>query len=489
MKAGARLLCLCWLVSMKSIAAASPPSRDTINAALLAIRDRALVVWPLPAIALEGVKGLASLDPTLAFSTTAEHRLEVGYGGHMSTSYAMPPDDDVAGWSRLIDQVTREAARHSRAIASADQDLTTEAVIDGFLSKLDIFSHYAGPREAHERQLPESPAAAAGLRVGDRITAIDGEKLDSHDLPLVAMKLRGPEGSVIRLSVLESPSGTLSQKSLRRGLVVPPTVTLSIDHGIGLIAVASFNQNTGKEVADAVRKAKAAIGFKGILLDLRGNQGGLLDQAVMVADQFIDHGRILATRGRHPDAVQSQDARPGDAGEGVALVVLIDGRTASAAEILAADLQDIGHGVLVGTNSFGKGAIQTVVALPNGGEMTLTWSRFVAPSGYALHGLGVLPAICTAGEGKATDDLKLAGGRAAPPVLFAAWRGVAADDMQQRFKLRAHCLAADHGGDQADVAIARHLLTDRTLFARALAVSEALSTPALGRGGTAFEQR
>jgi len=165
----------------------------------------------------------------------------------------------------------------------------------------------------------------------------------------------------------------------------------------------------------------------------------------------------------------------------VPLVVLVDGHTASAAEVAAAALQDSGRAVLVGTNSFGKGIIQFVQQLPNEGEIAFTWSRFYVPSGYALHGLGVLPAICTASGAPAGDKL-LADGRAAPSSLFAAWRTVPPEDMARRAKMRGHCQAEDHSHTEQDLAIARHLLSDPALMARALAVAAPVSTASAQHG-------
>jgi carboxyl-terminal processing protease len=269
--------------------------------------------------------------------------------------------------------------------------------------------------------------------------------------------------------------------TLHRSLIIPPSVAVSQENGIATIAISGFKENTAAIAIEAIKKAKASAGFKGLILDLRGNPGGLLDQAVDLADHFIEQGRILTAHGRHPAAAQSQDARPGDGGEDIALVVLVDGGTASAAEILTADLQDLGRAVVVGTNSFGKGAIQTVLDLPNHGEMTLTWSRFLAPSGYALHGLGVLPNICDQPDEKGSGDSALAGGRAASRQLFSQWRGAGAEDRPLRLKLRHHCPAADHAGDKADLAIAQHLLEDRALFSHALAVARPLATAAVNR--------
>jgi len=477
------------------------PMSVTLSFGLEEIHDRALLPLSVEALALEGIKGLASLDPAFEAVKTPEHRLELRYGEKSFASFALPPAEDSLGWAMLVERAARQAGRKSAAIGRAEADQVMQAIFDSLMTKLDVFSHYAGPAEARERRasrsgfggigvrfdkneqgivltevMPDSPALQAKLKVGDLITAIDGESVTALDQNAISQKLRGPVASSVKLT-LEHETLTL-----RRALVVPPTVTSHVENGVAVIAVSGFNDNTGASVAEAVRKAKAAAGsFKGVILDLRGNPGGLLDQGLAVADIFVSQGKLLTTRGRHPDAYHLYEAKGGDPGEGVPLVVLVDGRTASAAEVAAAALQDSGRGVLVGTNSFGKGIIQTVWSLPNEGEISFTWSRFYVPSGYALHGLGVLPAICTAG-GTPTGDKMLADGRAAPAALFAAWRASPPEDMARRAKLRGHCLAEDHSHNETDLAIAKHLLADPTLFAKALAVAAPVTTASFSHG-------
>ena len=473
----------------------STPLSVTLSFGLEEIHDRALLPLTVESLALEGLGGLASLDPAFDVVKTPEHRLELRYGEKAFASYALPPAEDSLGWAMLLERATRQAKRKSVAIGRADTDQVTQAIFDSLMTKLDIFSHYAGPAEARERRasrsgfggigvrfdkteqgivltevMPDSPALQAKLKIGDMVTAIDGEALVPLDQNVISQKLRGPIASSVKLTLPQH-----DQVTLHRALIVPPTVTSHVENGIAVVAVSGFNDNTGASVAEAVRKAKATAGFKGIILDLRGNPGGLLDQGLAVADVFVAQGKLLTTRGRHPDAYHLYEAKGGDPGEGVPLAVLVDGRTASAAEVAAAALQDSGRAVLVGTNSFGKGIIQTVWSLPNDGEISFTWSRFYVPSGYALHGLGVLPAICTAGGSPAGDKM-LADGRAAPAAMFAAWRAAPPDDMARRTKLRGHCLAEDHAHNELDLAIAKHLLNDPGLYAKALAVAAPVTT-------------
>ncbi|MCR6631064.1 MAG: S41 family peptidase [Magnetospirillum sp.] len=215
---------------------------------------------------------------------------------------------------------------------------------------------------------------------------------------------------------------------------------------------------------------------------MRGNPGGLLDQAVGVSDLFMKDGPIVNTKGRSPLASQSYEAREGDMGEDLPVVVLVDGKSASAAEIVTAALQDAGRAVVIGTNSYGKGTVQTVIQLPNDGEMTLTWSRFHTPSGYALHGLGVLPTLCTSDETATTAGLMEGVVHAAMPAPVTAnlnlWRHARLDETDLRKQLRATCPSAKHGDAKLDLDLAETLLRDQTLYRSALTLSAPGATPA-----------
>ena len=416
--------------------ASAPIPAVTLGFGLSEIHDRALLPISVETLAVEGLQGLAAIDPAISVGKSADHHIQLSYEGQALASYPMPAPNDYVGWGMLLERASRQAGRKSALIGHADPDKIMGALFDSMMTKLDVFSHYAGPAEARERRasrsgfggigvrydlvenaailnevMPDSPAADAKLKIGDRVTAIDGTPVAGLDQGAISQKLRGPAGTPVTLSVEQN--GRATNLTLQRRLIVLPTVTTTIADGIGVIAVTGFNDNTGASVAEAVKKAKAAPNFKGIVLDLRDNYGGLLDQGLAVADVFIAGGPLLTTRGRHPATVAFYEAKGGDPGEKVPLVVLVDGHTASAAEVAAAALQDSGRAVLVGTNSFGKGIIQFVQQLPNEGEISFTWSRFYVPSGYALHGLGVLPAICTA-AGSPAGDKPLADGRAAP---------------------------------------------------------------------------
>ncbi|MBY0430700.1 MAG: S41 family peptidase, partial [Rhodospirillales bacterium] len=319
-------------------------------------------------------------------------------------------------------------------------------------------------------------AGRAGIRNGDVLAYIDGIPVDSLDREEVSKRLRGSIGSDVTLSLQPKEAGGVSQVTLRRTLVVPPTVTTKVEDGVATFKVSGFNQRTATSLTDSLRQVQGKMGdgLKGVVLDLRGNPGGLLDQAVGVADLFMPSGRIVWTKGRHPLASQSYDAKPGDIGEKVPLVVLIDGKSASASEIVAAALQDSGRAVVVGTNSYGKGTVQTVIRMPNDGEMTLTWSRFHSPSGYALHGLGVLPTLCTANEQVPETALiaDVREGTSKVGLQLAAWRTSDINRVEERKQLRTSCPSAKHAENLMDSDLGRRLLVDQGLYNRALSLNE-----------------
>uniref|UniRef100_UPI0018DFD4EA S41 family peptidase n=1 Tax=Roseomonas rosulenta TaxID=2748667 RepID=UPI0018DFD4EA len=242
---------------------------------------------------------------------------------------------------------------------------------------------------------PDGPAAAAGLRVGDRVLAIDGVALGRRDAGAAAGLLEGPAGSTV--SLLVEAERRRREVALTRSLPVGSPVSAErIDDAL-LLRIPSFTAQTERQVSAAVLTALAERPPRIILLDLRGNRGGLLSQAAAVADVFLGDGEAFRTLGRHPDASRIYATGRPDLSEGLPLVVLVDGRTASSAEILAASLGDRGRAAVVGTGTTGKGLVQLVVPLPDGGELLMSWSRLVMPAGWPLQGVGVLPGLCTAG--------------------------------------------------------------------------------------------
>lgn len=458
------------------------------------------------AVAMEGMRGFAAIDPEIGISRL-DNKVLLTASDHVAAEYPAPSDDDVRGWARLTVTTALEARGLSARMRDADLEKVYEVVFDATLAKLDLFSRYAGAKEAREHRasrngfggvgikfdvvegesritevMDDTPASRSGLQVGDIITHIEGESLAPLDKDEISKRLRGPVSSSLSLTVRRGFKPL--DISLRRGLIVPPTVTAQLKDGIAEIQLSSFNQNTAQSLRQALEHLRTQNGgtLDGVVLDMRGNPGGLLDQAVTVSDLFIKDGTIVSTRGRSPLASQSYEAREGDIGEDLAVVALVDSKSASAAEIVTAALQDSGRAVVVGTNSYGKGTVQTVIRLPNDGEMTLTWSRFHTPSGYALHGLGVLPTLCTADAGTSVETVADTVAHSAPPapvsVNLNLWRHSRLTDTGLRRQLRDTCPGERHGDAALEMALAERLLHEPALYDRALALSAPPGTPA-----------
>ena len=279
----------------------------------------------------------------------------------------------------------------------------------------------------------------------------------------------------MRIRAIRKGSDTPIVVTLKRSLVFTRTVEFERRGAMAVIRVNGFNQRTARDLEHVV------VGLpwnedppiKGIVLDLRNNPGGLLDQAVAVADAFLRKGRIVSTRGRHPESIQRFDATGRDLANGMPMVVLVNGRSASAAEIVAAALQDRGRGVVVGSNSYGKGTVQNITRLPNDGELILTWSRFHAPSGYALDALGILPNICTATmAASAKPDLhnRVLAAIGQSANVLTMWRTLTEFDESRRSELRKNCPKRTESLE-IDLKIAQEILEDRRLYARTLGMS------------------
>ncbi|MFC7332940.1 S41 family peptidase [Rhodocista pekingensis] len=445
-------------------------------------------------LTLDGLSGLTKLDPGISLVVTGS-TLEVRSDGRTVGAFDLPTRDDPAAWATLTARAAERLRATSPALASTDTDAVYQAIFDGIIADLDSYSRYTGGQRAvDERSQREGyggigvamrqdgarhevadvmvggPAESAGLRAGDLILAIDGTPTARLSTEEVGERLRGPAGSVVTLAVGPTPKES-RRVSVRRDRVIPSTVVARAEDGVGYIQVDRFNAATAPNLRAAVRRLRTELGqrARGFVLDLRGNPGGLLDQAVAVADIFIPGGRIISTRGRHPDSMQVFDARPDDEAGGLPLVVLIDGRSASAAEIVAAALQDSGRAALVGSSSFGKGSVQTVTRLPNDGELFLTWSRIYAPSGYTLHRQGVQPTVCTSlpalDVNAALRMVRLGG--ALPAATLLSWRIRAPEDEIALAQLRETCPWKEHAPD-LDLQVAKALLGDPPLYREAL---------------------
>jgi carboxyl-terminal processing protease len=448
-------------------------------------------------LALAGLEKLDQDDQSFAV-TEVGHTI-VFFDKDTAIEHLPVPDpEDADGWATVVSMALADARQHAPALAGASDEALYQKLFEGMLPKLDRFTRYAGAEAARDQRAsrdgfggigitldysdgapristvtPDSPAAR-DIRVDDRLIAIDNADIASWSERQVVDHLRGEAGSRVIVTVRRPGRSTPVTATLKRALIVTPTVTVEREDGIAIFHVSSFNSGTAQALSDAIAQTRTELGrqWKGVVLDLRGDPGGLLEQATSVAGLFIDNGQIVSTRGRNPAATQDFEASTGDQTHGLPLVVLVNGGSASSAEIVAAALQDHDRAVLVGTSSYGKGTVQRVLTLPNRGEMTLTWARLYTPDHYVLHEHGVVPVFCTSRSGASetaeepTARLPAIIERALHPQgIEAQPRASLSDEAWQR--LRHDCPAATED-NPLDLKLAKRLLRDPTLYATAL---------------------
>jgi carboxyl-terminal processing protease len=242
-----------------------------------------------------------------------------------------------------------------------------------------------------------APAARAGIRPGDVITHVDGESIQGRGLREAIALMRGAVGTPARLTLRRPGEEDGFAVEVTREAITVRTVRSSLEEGILVLRLSAFNAHAypmlEAAVAGRVAEAGGLGNIAGVVLDLRNNPGGLVVQAVQVSDAFLDRGAIVSTRGRDPERAADFAAGPGDIVGGKPMVVLINSRSVSAAEIVAGALQDNGRAIVVGTQSYGKGSVQTIAPIAGKGGIKLTTSRYFTPSGRSIHGLGITPDI------------------------------------------------------------------------------------------------
>jgi carboxyl-terminal processing protease len=302
-----------------------------------------------------------------------------------------------------------------------DKDLIENA-INGMLTGLDPHSSYMNAKAFKDMQIQtrgefgglglevnedkgiikvvspidDTPAARAGIKPGDIITALDGKTVIGLSLNEAVDRMRGPPNSKIVLTIKRQSVDKPIEVSLIRETIHIQVVKSRMEpNDIGYVRLSQFTEQADAGIKQAVKNLRQQNGGKlrGLVLDLRNNPGGLLDQAVSVSSDFIDQGEIVSTRARHPEDSQRWDAKGNDILHGAPLVVLINGGSASASEIVSGALQDHRRAILLGTRSFGKGSVQTVIPLPGNGAMRLTTARYYTPSGRSIQALGISPDV------------------------------------------------------------------------------------------------
>ncbi len=295
-----------------------------------------------------------------------------------------------------------------------------ESAINGMLAALDPHSGYLNPKHFRDMQvqtrgefgglgievtmengvvkvvapIDDTPASRAGLMSGDLVTHLDKEQILGLTLQEAVEKMRGPINSPITLTVVrKGVEDPFEVKVVRDIIHINPVKYNAEGDDVGYIRVTTFNEQTTENLQQAVEDLKKQLGpkLKGYVIDLRNNPGGLLDQAISVSDAFLDQGAIVLTRGRNLEETQRSNARQGDITDGEKIVVLINGGSASASEIVAGALQDHHRATVVGTRSFGKGSVQTIIPLASNGALRLTTARYYTPSGRSIQAKGIDP--------------------------------------------------------------------------------------------------
>jgi carboxyl-terminal processing protease len=355
----------------------------------------------------------------LTSGVLAEHSSEPA---HHAADRAILPWEEASLFAEVYERIKRDY------VEEVDDHVLMERALRGMVTALDSHSAYLDSEEFEEIRLstmgsypgvgievvPEaglvkvlrpiegSPAQRAGLKPGDEIVKIDGVDVGG-DLAGATARMRGASGSTVRLSVRRKGEPQLLEFTVRREQVEVTSVAAeTLEPGYGYVRISTFTETTAEDVSHAILRLKRDNNgdLKGLVLDLRDNPGGVLEAGVAVADDFLESGVIVTADGRTPEARFRMDATPGDLIDGAPLVVLVNGGTASASEIVAGALKDHGRALLVGRKTYGKGSVQTVMPLSHGGALKITTSRYFTPSGASIQGVGIMPDVIEAEPGK-----------------------------------------------------------------------------------------
>lgn len=379
----------------------------------------------------DGLMGVLGLDSLFTLESDATH-FTLMYKNEAVGTIAFPDKSKTQEWAELVHSVVLKAQTTSGKMAGISAENIYQAFFDSILHDLDRFSRYTSQEQTKyyenrrigydgigvvlakkdndiiiKKILPDGPADKGGMRVGQKILKINDIDLSDKTLDSIATLLSSIKEDEIRI-MASYPGQKESEFKLKKAKVIENTVSHELRKGVGYIKVSHFNKFTGINVQDAIQKIKIESNgsIKGYVLDLSDNPGGLLDEAVKVADTFLDSGIILTTKGRNPKSEQRFEAEKGDWIDGMPLVVFINQDSASSSEIVAAALKDNHRALLVGTRSFGKGSVQTIYTLPNDSELYLTWAYLYEPNGQVYHKKGLEPDICVGHDSTANIDIQ-----------------------------------------------------------------------------------
>ena len=322
----------------------------------------------------------------------------------------------------------------STYVTVPDEKELVKSAINGMLTSLDPHSSYLDEEGAKDMQvqtkgtfgglgievtmeselvkvitpIDDTPAAKAGIRSGDLIAKIDGEEVRGLSLEEAVDKMRGEVNEPIKLTVIRKGTDKPLDFTIVRDIIKVKAVKYRVENDVGYMKITSFTEQAYGDLDEAIKKIEAQVPadkLKGFILDLRNNPGGLLDQAVSVSDTFLDKGEVVSTRGRDPQNITRYDSEAGDATDGKPLIVMVNGGSASASEIVAGALQDHRRATVLGTKSFGKGSVQTIIPLgQTQGALRLTTALYYTPAGKSIQGKGIIPDILS--EQPLPEELK-----------------------------------------------------------------------------------
>ena len=346
------------------------------------------------------------------------------------TYSAQSPNSDLYRQLDLFGDVFERV--RSDYVEKPDDTMLIESAINGMLAALDPHSSYMSPKNFRDMQvqtrgefgglgievtmengvikvvspIDDTPAHKAGLLANDLITHLDSESIAGLTLEQAVDKMRGPVNTAITLTVVRKGKDEPFDVKVTRDVIRINAVKSREEKDVGYVKVSTFNEQTHANLVKSMESLKKSIGdnLKGYIIDLRNNPGGLLDQAISVSDDFLERGAIVLTKGRNNEETQRAQARPGDSADGKPVVILINGGSASASEIVAGALQDHKRATVIGTRSFGKGSVQTIIPLGANGAIRLTTARYYTPSNRSIQAKGIDPDILV--EEELPDELK-----------------------------------------------------------------------------------
>ncbi|WP_408736905.1 S41 family peptidase [Acetobacter conturbans] len=484
---------------------------SVIQTGLEFLEPRTLQPYSARQLCLWGLGGISALDPSLRITEAADG-IHLMQGQTSVLQRPAPPESSTHDWSSLTTGFLSTAWGLSSVLRAAGEQGVTQSFFDELFNHLDPYSRYVGPMPAEtdrtartggaagigislEEEISQSdsgrrkrkgevvrhlivsavntngPAWPAGVDVGERLVAVDGHSVVGLTVGQVQTLLSGDPGSEVSVRFYSPGTRRTRTVSMRRASVPAETVFAFSAGSLVIIRMTSFSSETAEEMSQYLDQATQDRHLRGIVIDVRGNRGGVLQQAVTAAALLLDNGVAAITKGRDSQANHVWAVQGGDMTNRLPVVILVDGRTASAAEILAAALADHRRAVIVGSATLGKGLVQTVAQLPDRGELFVTWSRVIAPLGWPIQGLGVMPQLCTSrGSLDAQRQMEeLKGGHAPAGSSVAESRNVRFPVPVSRIlEIRRTCPAAL--GSDLDLETARDLIENPAAYKAALSM-------------------